>query len=248
MEAKEMFENFEKIASQKPLQKNNLENSERLASRSSAGTNAKVLCGCLVSYQQDMPEQLREDVTYSTLFAQLYSDLLADKVASPDDWANAYMQAMHNLGWDFFIHNYSTMKVPGGNFSPAQMAIDILREDISAEASESLKKESGRMASNPEGKAGQIFHQKALRGRGAYIQMMSAGSDATIWWTGVNIESGHPKKSLFATEWNGKDVTHLNHTKTMAKLNLKAYENYRDAVKTRVENTGRLSEYMADVV
>ena len=104
---------------------------------SRVGTGAghcNVIDGSLAATSHEMTEQQVQDVTDSTLLAQLAANKKFNRFEDPENWYKFYMNVLSNIGWTLESFRWNEYKSSQASFKLSQVTLELLSSMVKGEA------------------------------------------------------------------------------------------------------------------
>lgn len=210
---------------------------EDFHSRVGAGAaHCDVIDGSLAASSHEMTKQQIQDVTDSTLLAQLAANKKFNRFEDPENWYECYMDVLSNIGWTLQGFQWEDYKSSHSSFKLSQVTVELLSDLVGGDAKimNVVKAAIDGLAKSAEGAT--LFDSCSTSGEHGNFQILPCiihGGQVCLPLLCYHFKANRHVNNCFFFNWSSEKIS-LFYAAQKCVLNEKAYSKVRKAVADKV--------------
>ena len=214
---------------------------------SRVGTGAghcNVIDGSLAATSHEMTEQQVQDVTDSTLLAQLAANKKFNRFEDPENWYECYMNVLSNIGWTLESFRWNKYESSQTSFKLSQVTLELLSSMVGGEAAimNVVKAAIDALATSQDGVS--LYDSCSTSADDGNFQILPCINEMgqiCLPLLCYYFKADHHVKNFFFFNWGHESIS-LFYATQKCVLNEKAYSKVRKAVADKV--AGKIGDYV----
>ena len=214
---------------------------------SRVGTGAghcNVIDGSLAATSHEMTEQQVQDVTDSTLLAQLAANKKFNRFEDPENWYKFYMNVLSNIGWTLESFRWNEYESSQASFKLSQVTLELLSSMVGGEVAimNVVKAAIDALAASPEGVS--LYDSCGTSGDDGNFQILpciNKMGQICLPLLCYHFKADRHVNNFFFFSWSHESIS-LFYATQKCVLNEKAYSKVRKAVADKIAD--KIGDYV----